>query len=145
MSVSSICSSILGHAVELEIDPDCQAAARAVDGAVLQRRDHVRQVHRHRGRAEPLEALALGIGAVDAQLLAVEVGELVDPAAQHIAHVGGRDRAAADDAPGVEHLGDSIGEDRIGQHPVGVLAVLEQEGKLSTPMRGSAGEEVAGM
>ena len=42
-----------------------------------------------------------------------------------------------------EHFGDSIGEDRIGQHPVGVLAVLEQEREAQHPhARIDAGEEV---
>ena len=57
---------------------DHRAGDGAVDGALLQRRQHVAERHRHRRDAEPAEGLALELRGEDAELLALEIGEMAD-------------------------------------------------------------------
>ena len=134
---------ILRDSLEVEVDPDRDAAPRAVDRLVLQRRQHVREIHRDGGRAHPPEALLLGVGAVDAQLLALEVGELANRISRHVADVAAGDLAAAGDALGVEKGGHLLHDGRIRQRPVGVRPVLEQEGEAQDAHAGiDAGIEV---
>ena len=63
---------------EMHTGEDLDARDRAVDGALLERRQYVAERHRHRRGAEPLQRNRLEVRSENPNLLALEIGEMAD-------------------------------------------------------------------
>ena len=103
-SVSCVSGQRLADVLQVEVGVDRHAAHGAVDDAVLQRRDHFRQAHRHRGRAKRGHARALGRRRIDAQLQPLEVVELAQwPLDAEVKRLRGDREIDADEALRLRH------------------------------------------
>jgi len=109
----------------------------------LQRRDHVGRFIATRSR-RACGALALGVGAVDAQLLALKSASC-EAAARHVAHVGGRDRAAADDALAVTMSATLLARSWLASTRLAWRGLEQKREAQDAHARIDAGVEVAGV
>ena len=123
----------LGHVfrgvLKVHRRPHHDAADRAVDGALLDRRNDVAERHRHRRGAEPGDRLGLERRGEDADLLALEVREVADRALRD--HRGRRiheQRDAVQPFIGAktEH---QLLDLRIGGDPLPVIHGIDQAGR----------------
>src|ERR1700733_14405471 len=102
---------------------------RAINGALLQRRQHVAQAHRHRGSAKAAERLGLEFRSEGPQLLALEVGEMADGRFRyHVGRFGDEQSDAVESLVGAERK-HQLEHGRIGGEPLPVRQRVDEPGR----------------
>ena len=64
--------------VKVQVDEDTDAGDRAVDRALLKRRQYIAERHRHGSRTKPVKCHCLELRGEDPNLLTFEVGDVAD-------------------------------------------------------------------